>query len=74
LHANNNSHQTANKVQNADIINDQSEREDLVPQIDNVSNIQTDNLNEEDLAVESWKRKSKKNKELQNHTLFLILI
>jgi len=73
LHVNNNSHQTENEVQIADVVNDQSIREDLEPQIDNVSNIQNDNLNEEDTAVESWKCKSEK-KGLQNHTLFLILI
>ncbi|CAI6355863.1 unnamed protein product [Macrosiphum euphorbiae] len=67
LHANNNSHQTENEVQNADIINDQSEREDLVPQIDNVSNIQSDNLNEEDTAVESWKRRSKKQRTTKSY-------
>jgi len=34
-------------------------REYIELQIDNASSIQTDNLNEEDIAVESWNRKSK---------------
>lgn len=42
-------------------------REDIELHIDNANSIQIDNLNEEDIAVESWNRKSKKQRTTKSY-------
>lgn len=67
LQINYNTHQTDNEAQITEYDIYQSIREDLEPQIDNAICIQTENLNEEDIAVESWNRKSKKQRTTKSY-------